>query len=266
VKFSLERVATDASLREYGNYRQIRDVEVVNAARDHHPHARSPNPVLLNRISRIGSSIVPQHHVEAVGWDGFNRDPIGTGPFRFVEWRRDDRVILEAFDDHWRGRPAGTGWCTAPSRRTATRVAELLTGGVHIATNIPTQDARACEASGTAAVEPWPTPRVMLFLMNTSDEQSPPATRACARRSTTPSTTSSSSTRSWAASAPRAAAASAPASRPRPCASTTPTSTTPSAPWSCSQEAGYAPGELTIRVRAPRGATRSTPTSSRSRR
>ncbi len=170
VKFTLERVANDPNLQEYGSYRQIREVEIVN---DYEIiiHTHAPEPVLLNRVSRIGSSILPKHYIEAVGWDGFNRQPIGTGPFKFVEWRRDDRLILEAFDDHWRGRPVWDRLVHRTIPEDSTRVSELLTGGVHVATNIPVQDAQRIDASGVAEVKPWPTPRIMLYLMNTSPEQ-----------------------------------------------------------------------------------------------
>lgn len=170
VKFTLERVANDSSLQEYGSYRQIREVEIVNDF-EVIIHTHAPEPVLLNRLSRIGSGMLPKHYIEAVGWEGFNQRPIGTGPFKFVEWRRDDRLILEAFDDHWRGRPVWDRLIHRTIPEDATRVAELLTGGVHIATNIPVQDAARIEASGAARVEPWPTPRIMLYLMNLSDEQ-----------------------------------------------------------------------------------------------
>jgi peptide/nickel transport system substrate-binding protein len=50
-------------------------------------------------------------------------------------------------------------------------VGELLTGGVHIATNIPIHDAERVKASGVAEVKPWPTTRIMLYLMNTSPDQ-----------------------------------------------------------------------------------------------
>lgn len=170
VKFTLERVATDATLREHANYRQIREVEIVNDF-EIIIHTHEPEPALLNRISRIGSSILPKHHIKAVGWEGFDRHPIGTGPFKFVEWRRDDRLILEAFDDHWRGRPAFDRLIHRTIPEDSTRVGELITGGVHIATNIPVQDARRVNASGVAEVKPWPTTRVMLFVLNTSPEQ-----------------------------------------------------------------------------------------------
>jgi peptide/nickel transport system substrate-binding protein len=35
----------------------------------------------------------------------FNTNPIGTGPFKFVEWNSGANVILEAHEDYWRGAP-----------------------------------------------------------------------------------------------------------------------------------------------------------------
>jgi peptide/nickel transport system substrate-binding protein len=35
----------------------------------------------------------------------FNTNPIGTGPFKFVEWNSGANVILEAHDTYWRGEP-----------------------------------------------------------------------------------------------------------------------------------------------------------------
>jgi peptide/nickel transport system substrate-binding protein len=32
---------------------------------------------------------------------GFVRNPVGTGPFKFVKWVTDDQIVLEAFGDYW---------------------------------------------------------------------------------------------------------------------------------------------------------------------
>lgn len=168
VKFSLERVARDSSLFEYDSFKQIMEVEVVN---DHEVliHTEGPDPVLLNRISRKGADIVPEHVIAAIGWEGFSVKPVGTGPFRFMEWVRDDRVVLEAFPEHWRGPPV---WDTVVFRAVpedATRVGELLTGSVDIAVNIPTQDVERIRAAQGVSVVSQPTTRIMMLLFNTAD-------------------------------------------------------------------------------------------------
>ncbi len=48
--------------------------------------------------------IVPEHAWEEKGED-FAYEPVGAGPFKFKEWRPDDRFVLEAFDDFYAGRP-----------------------------------------------------------------------------------------------------------------------------------------------------------------
>lgn len=168
VKFSLERPALDTSVMQHSFYDTIAEIEVVS---DHEIiiHTTEPDPILLNRVSRIGSGIVSKAYVEEVGWDRFSTAPIGTGPFKVIEWRRDDRIIMEAFADHWRGAPAWDRLIHRTIPEDSTRVGELLSGGVDIATNIPTQDMERVETSGIAQTLPWPSFRVMALFVNMKD-------------------------------------------------------------------------------------------------
>ena len=53
-------------------------------------------------------AIIPKHvleHSADLNTDPYNSKPIGIGPFRVVEWRRGDRVIMEANPYYFRGRP-----------------------------------------------------------------------------------------------------------------------------------------------------------------
>ncbi len=61
---------------------------------------------------------------------------VGTGPFRFGEWREGDRVVLERNDGYW-GQPARVQRLVVrgPPEATA-RLAELLAGTVDIALNL----------------------------------------------------------------------------------------------------------------------------------
>lgn len=56
--------------------------------------------------------------------------PIGAGPFKYVEWTPDQRVVMEAHADYWQGAPGLERiiWRTVPEE--STRVAELLSGAV----------------------------------------------------------------------------------------------------------------------------------------
>ena len=69
--------------------------------------------VVVN-LSRVDASflaraaqefIVPQHHHSAVGEVGYKSDPIGTGPYRLTEYDPASFAPVEAFEDHFRGRP-----------------------------------------------------------------------------------------------------------------------------------------------------------------
>ncbi len=51
--------------------------------------------------------IVPEHLLKEADLNNnpFNYHPIGTGPFKFKEWHRDDTIVLEANEDYFEGRP-----------------------------------------------------------------------------------------------------------------------------------------------------------------
>lgn len=82
-------------------YTDVKEIEIVD---DHTVvfHLHRPNGFLINNMARI--HIVPYDKDEELGHD-FRFQPIGTGPFQFVSWTRDDRMIFEAFHDYWGGSP-----------------------------------------------------------------------------------------------------------------------------------------------------------------
>ncbi|HUG15180.1 MAG TPA: ABC transporter substrate-binding protein [Thermomicrobiales bacterium] len=49
--------------------------------------------------------IYPQHYHSEIGEDAFKTQPIGTGPFKLKEYRAAEYTLVEAFEDHFRGRP-----------------------------------------------------------------------------------------------------------------------------------------------------------------
>jgi peptide/nickel transport system substrate-binding protein len=64
---------------------------------------KRPNAPFLRLLTVFDSPIVPRHvyQGEDVTRHPRNNDPVGTGPFRFREWVRGDRVVLERNPDFW---------------------------------------------------------------------------------------------------------------------------------------------------------------------
>ncbi len=136
VKFSLDRLMNPAlRMKQAPNFKLIERVEV----RDSHTVriiTRSPYPTLDAQLA-IRGNIVPPRYFRQHDAAHVARNPVGTGPFKFIRWRKDEEVVLEAYQIYWRGAPAVRTVTFKPIPETSTRVAALQTGEVDIAVNIP---------------------------------------------------------------------------------------------------------------------------------
>jgi len=95
VKFSIERVADpDSGSELYTFFERIDSVEVTG---DYEGliHLSSPYAPLLGKLTRI--PIIPE---EAAATNKTN--PVGCGPFKFVEWKKDQSIELVKNEDYWR--------------------------------------------------------------------------------------------------------------------------------------------------------------------
>jgi peptide/nickel transport system substrate-binding protein len=65
---------------------------------------------------------------------------VGTGPFRFVDWKRGSELVLARNDAYWGARPAWAKVTFKPLTNAASRVAALLAGDVDLIEDPPTAD------------------------------------------------------------------------------------------------------------------------------
>lgn len=65
----------------------------------------SPALFLPKLADYSGGFIVPRKAIEAIGDEGFKTHPVGTGPFRFVQYLPMEKVILRRHDAYFRGEP-----------------------------------------------------------------------------------------------------------------------------------------------------------------
>ncbi|HLJ59624.1 MAG TPA: ABC transporter substrate-binding protein [bacterium] len=63
---------------------------------------KSPNAPLLSALSAISFGFASPQSVKQYGAEGVAQHPVGTGPFKFVEWVRDDHITLDANPSYYR--------------------------------------------------------------------------------------------------------------------------------------------------------------------
>src|SRR3989442_6206153 len=90
----------------------VREVQVVD---DHTVRflTKQPWPNLIDSASLTNGLIMPAKALRELGPAKLGEKPIGTGPFKFVEWKRDERLVLEKNPDYWQG-PAEASRLTIP--------------------------------------------------------------------------------------------------------------------------------------------------------
>jgi peptide/nickel transport system substrate-binding protein len=154
VKFTIDRVldpATKSVTR--GNLTWIKEVKIVDEYTvqllTEKPFPAAPEFLTL-------AYIVPPKYLKSVGNEEFSRKPIGTGPYKHVEWRKAEHLIVEANKEYWKDSPKGMPqiktivFRTIPE--TTTQIAELLSGGVDIIRNVPPDQIEVVKSSPNARI------------------------------------------------------------------------------------------------------------------
>lgn len=168
VKFSLDRVMNDQSLKEYPYFTQLSEVKVIDEL-NFEIITDGPMPTLLPLLAKSGADVLPKKYIDQVGLEEFQKKPVGSGPYKLVEWKRDDRVVLEAYDDYFDGAPKWKEVIVRAIPESSTRVGELLTGGVDIATDIPPNEWDRVNNEKGVSLVTGDTTRVMLLVVRTTD-------------------------------------------------------------------------------------------------
>jgi ABC-type transport system substrate-binding protein len=64
----------------------------------------TPNAPFLANLAMPFAGIVSPTALKAEG-EGFSQRPVGSGPFKFVSWEQEQKIVLAANDSYWGGRP-----------------------------------------------------------------------------------------------------------------------------------------------------------------
>lgn len=139
----------------------------------------APSPLFLVEMARIDCGSAGILHRDSVAEDGTWIEPIGTGPFRLVEWVPGQRTVLERFDDYMPGEGPTDGytgtrgalvdrivWNVIPDAASAK--AAMRAGEIHLTMGLVPTDLEEMVDAGFV-VESATTPLWYTFLISRHD-------------------------------------------------------------------------------------------------
>ena len=127
----------------------------------------APYAPFLSNLAYTPGLIVSQAAVEERGAD-FGRNPSGTGPFKFVEWRSNEAVVVERNPDYWDGAPELEAVVYRPITDANTRTAEMLAGGIDVMVEVPPVALSEFQGGGFNIVE-QAGPHVWFLILNAKE-------------------------------------------------------------------------------------------------
>lgn len=130
----------------------------------------APFAPLLRTFTYTSIGIYSRQAIEKAG-DDFPKRPLGPGPYKFVEFIPGNRLVLEAFDDYWAGRPKIRRVIVRPIVDDGARVAALEAGDVDVIHAFSPLDAQRLQANPSLQVFNPPSAGFIRLNMNT---QRPP--------------------------------------------------------------------------------------------
>ena len=106
-----------------------------------------PDVAFLEKLAFPAFGIQSPANIEKFGGGGdLIRNPVGTGPFRFVEWVQGDHITLERNESYWGELPATRRLTYRVIPEASARFLELQTGNVHGVDNLSPDDIPAAQA------------------------------------------------------------------------------------------------------------------------
>ncbi|HMH49354.1 MAG TPA: ABC transporter substrate-binding protein [Candidatus Acidoferrum sp.] len=136
VKYTFTSLAREGSANSLApEFRLIKSMEVEG------PHAitirfEKPFVTFGNRVTQgLFASVAyiqPKKYLESAGDQGAERHPVGTGPWKFVEHVRGDRIVFEAVENHWRATPHYKRLVFIKVPEPSTRMAMLRAGNADV--------------------------------------------------------------------------------------------------------------------------------------
>lgn len=145
VRFSAERARTlPGSLETFATDVELESVEIVD---DYTVRFRTREPVANLPYYLASLEILPPVYYGERSANEVAAAPVGSGPYQFVEWQADGRLVLKAVSGYWGGPPAIDTFIFQPVADVSQRVAELAAGRADLVTDLTPEQAATWDSS-----------------------------------------------------------------------------------------------------------------------
>jgi peptide/nickel transport system substrate-binding protein len=162
-KASIEAMVKSSAYATFANV--IASADVVDK---YTINLKTKSPTLLHMPALAqGSFQYPARYFAELGPDEFGKKPIGTGPFKFTEWLKDNRVTLEANDQYWGGAPAVKTLVMRTIPEGAARLAALEAGEIDFTTDVPLDAVERVERNANVQLFSRPSNRSFFLTAST---------------------------------------------------------------------------------------------------
>jgi peptide/nickel transport system substrate-binding protein len=164
VRYSLLRTMAAPNARAAGYYKDIQDVRALD---DYTIILRLKNVdySFFSSLSHCWSAIVSKKAVEAAG-ENFAENPLGTGPFKLVSWRKGQKYVLERFDEYWGPKAKIRTLEVRSVPEPSNRIKELQSGNADIVFPLGRGDAKQIERSWNLVLHRQPQNSILYLGFN----------------------------------------------------------------------------------------------------
>jgi len=160
--FERVRKYPDLKLDIGNSWKEITNIDIVSPTKAVITLSQ-PKPTAPQWFSFLGSYVVPMKYIEQVGIEGFRQKPVGSGPYRLVEYQLDSRIVLERFEQYWGPKPKIRRVIYEIIKDPSARVAAIESGKADLVINVPVSEAIRLDKLAGFAGELNPITRVILF-------------------------------------------------------------------------------------------------------
>lgn len=148
VKWNIDRTRTRVDFLVQPQWSFVEDVFVIDE-RTLDITTAVPMAYFEFDVSYNGCQILPPKYLQEVGEEEFARNPVGSGPYKLVEFTASDRYVFEAWDGYWAGRPEVDQIIYQVIPEQSSQIAALLAGQIDFVRAIPpVEQPRLAAASG----------------------------------------------------------------------------------------------------------------------